>query len=106
MSKEATRNQLADILAREAKKLGLEKPKSPEQHVYAMAEAVSKDVVNMGRFLLAEIKSNKQTYNRDHLKEHMQKEFQRRFEVGFTKEEMAFLLSVIHTEETINAVEA
>lgn len=106
-SKEQTeRNQLADILERERKKLGLDKSPSPEQHIYKKAECVAQDIANMGRFLMAEIKSSKQAYDRAHMKQHIQKEFNRRFESGFTKEELAFLLSVVFSDELLPSVES
>lgn len=106
MSKEATRNQIADILARERKRLGLDKALTDEQVVYRKAEEIAKSVVKEGKFILSESMKNHKMYDREALKDLMQKQFAYCFMHDFSKEEMAFLLSVMHAEETISAVES
>lgn len=99
MSKEATNQQLSDILARERKRLGLDKSLTDEQVVYAKAEDITKEVVREARVILANATDSAVQFNPDHLKTHMQKQFIHQFVQRFTREEMAFLLSVMHAEE-------
>lgn len=99
MSKESTNNQIRDILARERKRLGLDKSLTDEQVVYAKAETITKEVVNEARIIIQNATGSPVAFDNEHLKNHMQKQFAHRFMQQFTKEELAFLLSVIHATE-------
>lgn len=70
-----------------------------EQVVYAKAEAITKEVVLEARTIIENATGSKVAFDNDHIKTHMQKQFAHQFITRFTREEMAFLLSVMHATE-------